>query len=113
VMVVAGSREYHGSAVLAANAVHSTLAALRIGTGYAYLFVPKAIEAAVRKLSPNIIVREFGTDYISDGDMGLRKKELERIDALVIGMGIGRNEKSVRMGQDAVRYHVSLLARKT
>ena len=108
VMVIAGSSEYHGAAALASNAVHSTLAALRMGTGYAYLYVPGAIEDAVRALSPNIIVRSFGTDYISDGDFEVIRGQMANMDAVVIGMGIGRNEDTLRMASRIIDRAVSL-----
>lgn len=94
--------------MLASNAVHSTLAALRMGTGYAYLYVPEAIEDAVRKLSPNIIVRRFGTDYISDGDFGSIKEQMAKMDAVVIGMGIGRNTETLAMASQIIGHAVSL-----
>lgn len=97
VVVVAGSRQYHGSAALASSAVQCTLASLRIGTGYAYLLVPGSIEAAVRRLSPNVIVRTFGTEDISDGDVALAKEMAAKADAVVIGMGIGRGPSALRM----------------
>ncbi|VVB76626.1 ADP-dependent (S)-NAD(P)H-hydrate dehydratase [uncultured archaeon] len=97
VVIIAGSRDYHGAPVLAANAVYNALAALRMGTGYVHLYVPAAIEDAARRLSPNVIVRRFGTDYISDGDFESVKEAVKKADAVIIGMGIGRDESTLDM----------------
>lgn len=108
VMVIAGSNEYHGAPVLAAAAVYNTLAALRMGTGYAYLYVPETIEDAVRALSPNIIVRRFGKDSIADGDFGIVKEQISKMDAVVIGMGIGRDDETLGMASQMIDCAVSL-----
>lgn len=102
VMIIAGSGEYHGAPVLAARAVYSTLAALRMGTGYAYLYVPEAVEDAVRKLSPNIIVRRFGKESIADGDLEQLRKQMGGMDAVVIGMGIGRDDDTLAMSSQLI-----------
>ena len=85
-MVIAGSRDYHGAPVLASSAAQSALASLRVGTGYAYLYVPESIEPAVRAISPNLVVKRLGTDYLSDGDL----KPV--LDAIARTECIGREE---------------------
>ena len=107
VMVIAGSSEYHGAPVLASNAVYSTLAAMRMGTGYAYLYVPGAIEEAVRALSANIIVKRFGGESIADGDFELIRKDIAKMDVVVIGMGIGRSEGTLKMAAQVIDLAVS------
>lgn len=96
VIVIAGSKDYHGSPVLASSAAQSTLASLRVGAGYAYAYVPKAIEQLVRGMSPNLVVRSLGTDYISDGDLKPLLVAMERVDCIVIGMGVGRDEATLK-----------------
>jgi NAD(P)H-hydrate epimerase len=108
VMIIAGSGEYHGAPVLTSSAVYSTLAALRTGTGYAYLCVPEAIEDAVRNLSPNTIVRRFGSESIADGDFGFAREQMARSDAVVIGMGIGRSEETLGMAARIIDAAVAL-----
>jgi NAD(P)H-hydrate epimerase len=107
VMVVAGSSEYHGAPVLASNAVYSTLAALRMGTGYAYLCVPGAIEGEVRALSANIIVKRFGTETIADGDFAAMERDIGRMSTIVIGMGIGRKEGALRMADRIIESAIA------
>ncbi len=83
-LIVGGSAKYHGAPVLCA------ISALRIGAGYAKLLVPSIIINPVRALSPNIIVGELGHSRIAYGKAAL--SEIERCDAMAIGMGIGNGE---------------------
>ncbi len=108
VMIIAGSREYHGAPVLASNAVYSTLASLRIGTGYGFLYVPKVIEQAARILSPNLIVRRFGSDYISDGDLSQLDEDIDKTDSIVIGMGLGRNKEVLAASAKIIKNAIAM-----
>ncbi len=106
IAVIAGSREYHSAPSLAANAVYNLLAGLRVGTGYAYLYVPDDVIDAVRALTPSMIVRRFGGDYIGSGDLSTLKRQLSSIESIVIGMGIGRNPPALRMSSKIIDYAV-------
>lgn len=106
IAVIAGSSEYHGAAALSSNAVYSTLAALRVGIGYAYLYVPASIINPIRALSPSIIVRRFGGYYISSGNLQVLKKQLVNVDTVVIGMGLGRNPGTIKMAAKIIDYAV-------
>jgi ADP-dependent NAD(P)H-hydrate dehydratase / NAD(P)H-hydrate epimerase len=108
VLIIAGSSNYHGAPVLASNAAYNTLAALRIGIGYALLYVPSSIENPVRKLSPSIIVRTFGRRNIGEGNFASIKEAIRRSDAIVIGMGIGREAKTLRMAARIIGYAKSI-----
>lgn len=96
VMIVAGSSEYHGAPTLASAAAYNTLAALRIGTGYAFLYVPKRIEAVTRSLSPNLIIRTFGRNTIGDEKPDSAAKAIPKVECIAIGMGIGREKKTLQ-----------------
>ncbi len=106
-VIFAGSSEYHGAAVLAARAAWSAIAALRVGTGYVHLYVPKSIIGPVRSLSPNIIVREFGNRNIGEGRISDAKAAIERAKAVAIGMGIGRMQNTLRKAASIVDYAVA------
>ena len=106
VAVIAGSSEYHGAPVLASNTAYNTLAALRIGVGYAYLYVPSSIINSVRVLSPTLIIRKFGRNDIGDGNFAALKKQLEKVDSVVIGMGLGRRVSTLRMSAKIIDYAV-------
>ena len=89
VLVIGGSKYYHGAPVLAAVAAYSALAALRSGAGYAKVAVPSCILNPVRSLSADIIAFANGRDSIAfDSRI---KQEIEKADAIAIGMGIGRS----------------------
>jgi ADP-dependent NAD(P)H-hydrate dehydratase / NAD(P)H-hydrate epimerase len=97
VVIIGGSNEYHGAPILAAKSVQNTLASLRIGAGYAILFVPKRIEDIARRLSPNTIIR--GLESFEEV-----KKQIEKADAVAIGMGLGSNPVMLREAAKIVEY---------
>lgn len=98
VLVVGGSDRFHGAPVLAA------LAALRVGTGYVTLCVPKSIVNPVRRLSPDVIVRPLSGDVINGSDLEVLTEEAEKADVVVVGMGAGRDEESLRTIAKLVAY---------
>ena len=73
VVVIGGSKRYHGAPVLAAHAVNNTLIAMKIGAGFARLYVPETILNAARSLSPNIIVSRLGNTHLEEGDVAFVK----------------------------------------
>ncbi|MCL5427966.1 MAG: NAD(P)H-hydrate dehydratase [Candidatus Marsarchaeota archaeon] len=107
VAVIAGSSEYHGAPALAANAAYNALAALRVGIGYVYLYVPASIINPVRALSPSTIVKAFGRRGIGGGSLAEIRAQLERVDAVVIGMGLGRGRPSLRMASKIIGFAVA------
>ena len=83
VLVVGGSRVYHGAPLLA------SLAAMRSGADLAYVAVPKSISIAVRSYSPSIIVLPLPDDRLTVGSVNKLKAMLpKKIDAAAIGMGL-------------------------
>lgn len=108
VMLIAGSANYHGAPVLASNAAYNTLASLRIGAGYAVLFVPKNIQDTVRGLSPNLIVKILGKNRIGEGSIRLVEDQIPKSDSLVIGMGLGRNADTLNLAGKIIRHALML-----
>ncbi len=108
VLIIGGSSEYHGAPILAARAVASTIAALRIGTGYAVLCVPSSIEPFARKLSPNTIIRAVGEGHIGRDALAKLKESIGRADSLAIGMGIGRRKETMMAVGSIVGYAIAL-----
>jgi NAD(P)H-hydrate epimerase len=83
VLVVGGSRIYHGAPLLA------SLAAMRSGADLAYVAVPKSISVAVRSYSPSIIVLPLPDDRLTVGSVNKLKAMLpKKVDAAAIGMGL-------------------------
>ena len=107
VLIIGGSAEYHGAPILASTSAYNTLAALRTGAGYAFLYVPQRIQDVARKLSPSLIVRSFGEENIGQGRLEGIKKEIESCDSLVIGMGIGREKSTLRAAEKLIDYALS------
>lgn len=82
VLVVGGSWLYHGAPFLAA------MAALRSGVDLAYIAVPEKIAAAVRALSPNVIVLPLTDMKLTKGAARRVLKLLPEVDAVAIGPGL-------------------------
>lgn len=93
ILVVAGSSDYHGAAVLASNSAYALLAAMRTGAGYAVAYVPKSVVNVVRSLSPNIIVHTLQHRNICNRDFGIIKSALPHYGVLIIGNGIGKGKE--------------------
>ncbi len=106
VLIVGGNDRFHGAPVLASVAAYDTLAALRVGAGYAVTCVPKGIAPAVRGLSANIIVRPLSGEIISMKDLPVLRAEAEKADAVVVGMGVGRGPGSLLAIAGLVGYCV-------
>ncbi len=83
VLVVGGSKIYHGAPLLA------SLAAMRSGADLAYVAVPKSISVAIRSYSPNIIVLPLPDDKLTVGSVNKLKAMLPKnVGAAAIGMGM-------------------------
>ncbi|MEM3084027.1 MAG: NAD(P)H-hydrate dehydratase [Nitrososphaerales archaeon] len=83
VLVVGGSRIYHGAPLLAA------MAAMRSGADLVYVAVPKTISIALRSYSPSLIVLPLPDDRLTIGSVNrLRDMLPKKVDAAAIGMGL-------------------------
>ena len=85
VAIIAGSIDYIGAPMLAADA------ALRSGADLVTLYTPKKVAAKI-EYNPNLIVRELESEeYITEKDV---EKVLELdYDAILFGNGVGRKSK--------------------
>ncbi len=108
VLIIGGSGDLHGAPILASSSAYSTIAALRAGAGYANLYVPASILHEVRALSPNIIVRPFGKTSIGQGHAPDLQKAILRADSLAIGMGIGKDSKTLRVASRIIKKAAGL-----
>jgi len=83
VLVVGGSRIYHGAPLLA------SMAALRSGTDLVYTAVPKSNIISVRSFSPNIIALPLHDDKLSVGSANRIAAMIpKKPDTAAIGMGM-------------------------
>ncbi|HEY5529042.1 MAG TPA: NAD(P)H-hydrate dehydratase [Thermoleophilia bacterium] len=86
VAVVAGSRAYPGAAWLTSRA------AARAGAGYVRLVMSAGAAAGVRDRLVEVVLQEAGSgDYLDDPIAALAAVNDERIGALVVGPGLGRD----------------------
>ena len=90
-VIVAGSSDYIGAAVLSVNAAY------RSGVGFIRLYVPKGIAEIVKNIiipqMPEVVIIGVGEDnqkYFSENDT-IIANDINKSDACVIGSGIGRD----------------------
>jgi len=83
VMIIGGSKIYHGAPILAG------LAALRSGVDLVYLYLPEKIANIARSVSPEFIVIPYEDEELSIEAARNLSQYIERIDAILIGNGIG------------------------
>jgi NAD(P)H-hydrate epimerase len=88
VLVVGGSRIYHGAPVLA------SIAALRSGTDLVYTAVPSVNVESTRSYSPNLIVIPLVDQRLTMGSAARLIKSLpKKVDVATIGMGMSIAKK--------------------
>ena len=90
VLIVGGSRFYHGAPVLA------TMAALRSGADLVYTAVPRSIITAVRSFSPTIIALPLPDDKLTKGSANRLIAMLPKnTDSASIGMGMSLDPEAL------------------
>ena len=83
VIIVGGSRKYHGAPIIA------SMAALRSGTDLVYTAVPRSNIVAVRCFSPNMIALPLPDDKLTVGSVNrLIRMIPKKADSAAIGMGM-------------------------
>jgi hydroxyethylthiazole kinase-like uncharacterized protein yjeF len=82
VLVIGGSKDYYGSPALVAAA------ALRSGADLAYLLVPAKIAPTVAGYLPDLIVREYEGNYLTELAFQQLNELQNKADVLVIGNGL-------------------------
>ena len=102
VLILGGSKEFYGAPSMAAIAAYNALATLRSGAGYVVLMVPNSILKVTREVSPNLIVRAAGEDYITD--LKAIKQEIDKSNVVGIGTGIGRSIEALEAAKEIVKY---------
>ncbi len=93
-VVIAGSKYYHGAPALAANAAQNVIAALRVGAGYVIAYIPSTVAPIVRMQSPAIVVNALGKENIVFNEN--IRRAIDKSDAIAIGMGIGTDQRTRR-----------------
>ena len=93
ILLLCGSRGYTGAAALAA------LGALRCGAGLVYLGVPESIYpiVAAKLLEPVVFPLSDKNGMFAADSTDLLSEKLKRMDAVLIGPGVGLSEGSERV----------------
>lgn len=97
--IVGGSRGYPGAVLMAA------LAALRSGAGLVTAFVPESLAAAYAARAPEVMW--VGWPETPNGGLALEgqhllKARIDRLTALVLGPGLGRESETLALVRDVV-----------
>ncbi|HKO41515.1 MAG TPA: NAD(P)H-hydrate dehydratase [Nitrososphaeraceae archaeon] len=106
VLVVGGSRIYHGAPVLA------SIAALRSGIDLVYTAVPSINVESTRSYSPNLIVIPLVDQRLTTGSAARLIKTLpKKVDVATIGMGmnIAKKEALLSLIEKLLKYGTKLV----
>lgn len=102
VLITGGSNVYSGAPALAA------MASLRTGAGLAIAGVPESASSVVKSYSPDVIVYPLEGDTLSKRNVPCIESLLEKVDALIIGPGLGLTSETI----DSVKEILRLSKRK-
>jgi NAD(P)H-hydrate epimerase len=89
-VLVIGGGPYSGAPALAA------LAALRAGADIVTVAAPRNVSDIIASFSPNLIVRALSGDILSEEDISVISPLISRHDVVVMGMGLGTAEETMR-----------------
>lgn len=92
VLIIAGSSDLPGAAILSANA------AITSGAGAVILAVPKSIQALVQQKLNEVVVHPYEDiyqGYLSKDNFSELEERVEWADSIVIGPGLGRHPETI------------------
>ncbi|MDH5806909.1 MAG: NAD(P)H-hydrate dehydratase [Candidatus Methanomethylicaceae archaeon] len=99
ILVIGGSYKFTGAPALTA------MAALRTGIDLAIIAVPSSIANAIRSYSPDLIVLPLPSkDVLDQESIEVIKNESKRVDAIIIGMGLGLEESTISTVNEIIKY---------
>ncbi len=90
VLIIGGSKEYHGAPI------YSSLAASYL-TDIVYVVAPKKCSKIIKSYSPDLIVFPTEENHFVLEDVGYLKTISEKVDSILLGVGIGREPETVEM----------------
>lgn len=91
VVIVGGSRDYHGAPALAG------MAALKCGVDLVYVAVPESASTAVKSASPDLIVKSLEGDYLGLNHLEAILELAKKADAVLIGPGSAINDETSKL----------------
>jgi len=89
-LVLGGSKDYHGAPAICG------MAALRTGIDLAYVVVPGPIKDIVAKHSPALVCRSYEEDYLQPSSLPAVLDLAAKCDAVCLGPGLGREEETLQ-----------------
>ena len=96
VLVIGGSKEYHGAPI------YTSLAASYL-SDLVYVASPKKCSKIIKSYSPDMIVFPTEKDHFIPEDIELLKTLSEKVDSILIGVGIGRDSETVETVLDFLK----------
>ncbi|MGM0771065.1 MAG: NAD(P)H-hydrate dehydratase [Halobacteriota archaeon] len=87
-ILIIGGGPYSGAPALAA------MAALRTGADIVTVAAPAGVAGIISSYSPDMIVRPLSSDILCEEDIEIIKELIGSHDVVVIGMGLGRAERT-------------------
>ena len=87
-VLIIGGGPYVGAPALAG------LAALRTGSDLVYIATPREVGRTIASFSPNLIVKDLNSDFLTTGDIPIIREILDRCNAIVIGPGLGKAKET-------------------
>jgi NAD(P)H-hydrate epimerase len=87
-LLIIGGGPYTGAPALAA------LAAYRMGVDLVHIATPKKTYKIIASYSPNFIVHRLGGGVLTKDDIGQIAGLMDKIDAVIIGPGLGEDEET-------------------
>jgi len=87
-VLVIGGGPYIGAPAMTA------LAALRTGSDLAYIATPKRAERVVSTFSPDLIVKDLNSEFLTPEDMPVIRELLHSCDTVIIGPGLGKSKET-------------------
>ncbi len=97
VLAVGGSKEFVGAITLAG------LAALRSGCDLVKIIAPEKVAWAINSYSSDLVTMKLKGDYFRLNHFNIVKKQMERFDVLLIGNGIGLNNKTRKFCKKTIK----------
>jgi len=102
VVLTIGGGPYAGAPFLAA------MAALRTGADLSFVFTPEKVRKVVASFSPDIIVMPLEGDFLDESHVPVIKDFLSRVDAVVIGPGLGNSEGAKKAAETIIDECIAL-----
>lgn len=91
VLIIGGSKQYHGAPTL------SGMACLAAGADLVYIATMENASLPIKSLSADLIVESFEGDYLSLNHLERILELVEKVDSVLIGPGVGINDETSKL----------------